>query len=201
VADKYRNPKEGPGKKRRRVVRYRVMAELVDKEPLAADEFAEVLAQHREFIESGGGGGHWHTFATGGLATGVVLGVYLAQEREETAGAQAQLQHRCLDGLDLRGVQLPFADLCGVSCRDQDLSGADLSGSLVTDADFSGSSFQGANLTGADFSRTNLVRCSFRDADLARADFENADLTGADLRGARLEGAKFAGAAMESVQQ
>lgn len=201
MADKYRDPKERGGKKRRRVVRYRTMASLVDTQPLADEEFAEIVAQHREFVDSGGGGGSWHTFATGGLSTGVVIGVYVGQEGKETAGAQAQLAHGRLDGLNLRGVQLPFADLCGVSCRDQDLRGANLSGSLLTDADFSGSDFQGASLAGADFSRSDLMRCSFRDADLTHADFENADLTGADLRGATLEGAKFAGAAMESVQQ
>jgi hypothetical protein len=201
MSDKLRNPKEPLDKRRRGLVRYKQMAALVEAVPLPAEEFAEIVASHREFIASGGGGGHWHTFATAGPGTGVVFGVYLGQEHEETAGAQAQLRHKRLEGLDLRGVQLPYADLSGVCCREQDLDGADLTGSLLTDADFSGSSFQGANLAGADFSRSELVRCNLRDADLAGADFENADLTGADLRGAHLEGAKFAGAAMESVLQ
>ena len=200
MSDKFGN-KENLGKGRRRLIRYKRMADLVEPESLSADEFAEILARHQEFAASGGGGGHWHTFATAGPGTGIVFGVYLGQEHEETAGAQALLGHQRLEGLDLRGVKLPFADLCGVRCRDQDLSGADLSGSLLTDADFSGSSFRGAKLTGADFSRSELVRCDLRDADLAGTDFEHADLTGADLRGAKMEGAKFTGAAMESVRQ
>jgi len=201
MSDKFRNPKDAGGKSRRRLVRYKQMATLVSAYTLSAEEFAEIVARHQEFIASGGEGGRWQTFATAGPGTGVVFGTYLDQEHQETAGEQAQLEHARLHGLDLRGVQLPYANLCGVLCRDQDLGGANLSGSLLTDADFSGSSFQGANLSGADFSRSDLVRCNLRDADLSDTDFENADLTGADLRGARMEGARFTGAAMERVRQ
>lgn len=180
-------------------VRYPAMARLVPPQPFPADEFAEILSRHRAFIASGGGGGQWHTYATDGPAAGIVFGVYREPAREGAAGAQADLSHARLEGLDLRGVQLPYANLCGIRCRDQDLRGANLSGSLITDADLSGSNLEGADLSGADLSRSDLVRCNLRNADLSHADFEHADLTGADLRGARLEGARFSGAQMQQV--
>lgn len=201
MSDKYREPKDAGNKQRRRLIRYKKMAALVSPYVLSAEAFAEIVARHHEFIASGGGEGRWQTFATAGPGTGIVFGVYVGPQREEPAGAQAELQHARLSGLDLRGVALPYASLCGVLCRDQDLAGADLTGALLTDADLSGSSFEGARLCGADLSRSDLVRCNLRDADLAGADFENADLTGADLRGANLAGTRFVGAAMERVRQ
>jgi Pentapeptide repeats (8 copies) len=205
MKSKAKTPKEPVGNKKKEktpVTRYQMMAILVDQKPLAADEFAKIVAQHRKFIASGGGGGCWHTFVTEGDAeTGVVLGVYVGQENDEATGVQAELSHKRLDGLDLRGVELPFADLCGVSCRGQDLRGANLSGSLITDADFAGSNFQKADLSGADFSRTDLTGCDFRKANLSGTDFENADLSGADLRGANVKGTRFPGAKMDETRQ
>ncbi len=181
--------------------RYQMMALLVDEEALPAEDLARILSDHRDFLASGGGGGNWVTFVTpGGLETGVVLGVYRRPEEGGSEGTQADLQHKRLDGLDLRGVQLPYANLCGVRCRQQDLQGANLAGCLATDADFSGSSFRGANLAGADLSRSEVVGCDFREADLTDADLENADLTGADMRGARLQGTRFPSARTGGVQ-
>lgn len=180
--------------------RYEMMTILMDEHPLTEAEFAAIQARHREFIASGGGGGRWETFVTpGGTETGIVLGVYVGQRNAAAAGEQAQLAHKRLDGLDLRGAELPYADLCGVSCRAQDLSGANLAGSLATDADFEGTSFRGANLAGADFSRANLRGCDLRDANLTRTDFENADLTDVDLRGATLDQTRLHGALMPGV--
>jgi hypothetical protein len=183
-------------------IRYNMMRLLVEKNPLSAEEFAQIVKQHQEFIASGGGGGRWQTFVTpGDTETGVVLGVYTDQPNKDTAGAQAQLEYKRLDGLDLRGIALPYANLCGVSCREQDLRGANLEGSLITDSDFSGSNFQKANLRSADFSRADLMNCDFRDADLSNTDFENADLTGSDMRGASIVGARFTNAVMDGVLQ
>ena len=108
--DKYRNPKDADAKRRRRLVRYKRMAALVSPYLLSEEEFAEIVARHRDFIASGGGGGRWQTFATAGPGVGEVFGVYLDQEQEETAGEQAQLQHARLSGLELRGVELPYAE-------------------------------------------------------------------------------------------
>jgi len=203
------------------LIRYEMMAILVNREPTPADEFAAILERHREFLAAGGGGGRWETFVTeGGTATGVILGVYLPADRKtivadrlvakmagELPGAasgpaeQAGLAHARLDGLDLRGVDLSYADLCGASARGQDLGGANLEGCLATDSDFAGANFQRANLARADFSRSDLSGCDFRDANLAGTDLEQTDLTGADLRGADLTGARLPGARMDNVRR
>lgn len=178
--------------------RYPAMATLVDKEPLSPEVFDEVVAQHRVFIESGGGGGVWETFCTPSETDSIIFGVYrpVAQAAE---GAQADLSLKRLDGLVLRGVALPFANLCGARCRGQNLRGANLEGILATDSDFTESNFHHANLAAADFSRAELARCDFRGANLSHTDFENADLAGADLRGATVDGASFLDATMTGV--
>jgi hypothetical protein len=181
------------------VPRYRSMAALVSPEPIAAEQLAAVLAQHRAFLDAGGGGGRWETLVTtADYEIGVVFGVYVGPK--PAAGAQARLAHQRLEGVDLRGLNLPYADLCGCVARGQDLSDANLSGSLIIDGDFSHSSFRAANLAHADLSRTDLRDCDFGGADLTGADLEKADLTGADLRGARLDGARWPGAVLDSVR-
>jgi hypothetical protein len=176
----------------RGVTRYRAMAALVASEPLRPDALAELLAQHAEFIESGGGGGRWETMVTtADPEVGVVFGVYLGPKT--ASGRQASLAHSRLEGLDFRAVQLPYADLCGSFGRRQDLTGANLAGSLLVDSDFAGAIFDGADLSGADLSRAELMGCSFRGANLRGADLEKADLTGADLTGADLAGARTPG--------
>lgn len=183
------------------LVRYQMMAILVHGSPLGAEEFALTLAQHGEFIASGGAGGRWTTAVTpGGTETGIVMAVYTPQQGASPSGTQAVLDHERLDGLTIAGVQLPSASLCGVRCREQNLDGANLQGSVMVDSDFSGSSFRRANLRGADLSRSDLVGCDFRDADLRQADFENADLSSADMTGAKVTGARFPGACMDGLR-
>lgn len=176
-------------------VRYQMMSLLMDKNPMPRDQFDAQLAAHAAFIGAGGGGGRWATFVTaGGFELGVVLGVYIPVGDRVTVGSQAQLGNKRLDGLDLRGVELPYANCCGLSCQYQDLSDANLQGSLLVDADLIGSVLRGANLRDADLSRSQLVGCDLRDADLTGADLENADLRDADLTGAILKDARWNGA-------
>ncbi len=159
------------------------MVDFVASQPLDPEDFAEVLAQHAEFIAGGGGGGRWETMiTTADVDAAIVFGIYVGPKT--VTGEQAHLAHSRLDGLDLHGVQLPYADLCGCFGRRQDLSGANLAGSLLVDSDFAGANFDGADLSGADLSRAELMGCSFRGANLKGTDLEKADLTGTDLRGA-----------------
>jgi uncharacterized protein YjbI with pentapeptide repeats len=182
----------------RGVTRYPTMTSMVASLPLDAADFAESVAAHAEFIASGGGGGRWETMiTTTDESIAIVFGIYLGPKT--VSGEQAALAHSRLDGLDLRGVQLPYADLCGCWGRGADLSGANLAGSLLVDTDFQGANFDGADLSGADLSRAELMRCSFRGANLRGADFEKADLTGADLREADTEGAKWPGTILDGV--
>jgi uncharacterized protein YjbI with pentapeptide repeats len=186
------------GPERPRPTRYSTMPLLTAGEPMAPDEFQAVLAAHQEFIHSGGAGGRWETVVTDDNPdSGVVFGVYL--DAKATAGEQADLGHQRLEGLDLKGVALPYADLTGCVCMHQDLTGADLRGSLCIDADLTGTNFAKARLARTDFSRSELAGCNFRGADLTNADFENANLTGADLRGAKLASTRFTNAVMERV--
>jgi uncharacterized protein YjbI with pentapeptide repeats len=179
--------------------RYLTMAALTASHPMPAEEFAAALALHHDFIASGGAGGHWDIIVTTpDLETGIVLGIYTSPTA--TSGEQADFGHQRLDGLDLRGLVLPYADLTACSARGQDLAHADLSGCLAIDSDFSGASFRAARLVAVDFSRAELAGCDFSAADLTNADFENADLTGADLRGARLEGARVPGALLTGAR-
>jgi hypothetical protein len=190
------NGSTGAGAHRPPPKRYRSMPLLTTEKPMAPDDFAAMLAAHREFIETGGAGGRWETVVTvADPETGVVFGVYLGAQAE--AGEQADLGHQRLDGLELRGVSLAYADFTGCACLHQDMAGADLRGSLCVDADFTGTNFSGARLAGADFSRSELAGCNFRGADLTNADFEDANLTGADLRGARLASARWRDAVLD----
>jgi uncharacterized protein YjbI with pentapeptide repeats len=176
--------------------RYSTMPLLTAAQPMPAADFQTTLAAHQEFIGSGGAGGRWETVVTdANLESGIVFGIYLGAAA--SAGEQADLGHQRLEGLDLKGVSLPYADLTGCVCMHQDLAGADLRGSLCIDADFTGSSFANARLARCDFSRSELAGCNFRGADLTNADFENANLTGADLRGAKLASTRFTDAVLE----
>lgn len=183
---------------KRGLTRFPTMTQMVASLPLDPDDFAATLAAHAEFIAGGGGGGRWETMiTTADEAAAIVFGMYLGPKT--ATGAQANLAHSRLEGLDLHGVQLPFADLCGSYGRGQDLAGANLAGSLLVDSDFVGANFEGANLAGADLSRAELRHCCFRNANLRGADLEKADLTGADLRGADTEGAQWPGAITDGL--
>jgi uncharacterized protein YjbI with pentapeptide repeats len=182
-----------------RPTRYKAMTFLRSPDPIDPTLWQTTLAQHAEFLLSGGAGGSWTTLVTtADTEVGTVFGVYLGAKG--TAGAQAKFSHARLEGVDLRGVDLSFADLCGVGCVSQDLSGAILRGCLATDSDFSGSRFTDAMLAGADFSRSEMIGCDFRGADLTGADLEKADLTRADFRGATLRGARFPGALLDDAR-
>ena len=186
------------GPQRLKPKRYSTMPLLTAAQPMPPADFQAALAAHRDFVNSGGAGGRWETVVTDAkLETGIVFGIYLGAA--SAAGEQADLGHQRLEGLDLKGVLLPFADLTGCVCLHQDLAGADLRSSLCIDADFTGSSFANARLARTDFSRSEMAGCNFRGADLTNADFENANLTGADLRGAKLASTRFTDAAMERV--
>lgn len=180
--------------------RYEMMLTLAEVgTPPTAEEFAQILSRHEEFIATGGGG-HWETFCTSqDFETGLIIGIYRGQDNPGATGTQADLSQKKLEGLPLHGAQLPFANLIGVLCRKQDLAGTNLAGSLAVDSDFSGTSFRGANLARADFSRSDMTGCDFTGADLSGTDMENCNLTGAILTGAKLDGVRFPGTILDDV--
>ncbi|HXR32881.1 MAG TPA: pentapeptide repeat-containing protein [Verrucomicrobiae bacterium] len=92
--------------------------------------FAEVLDQHRQWVESGGSVGVRGDFAGADLAGADLTGVNLQ-------GAQLQK-------VNLRGADLSMANLRGANLVEADLREANLLG-----AEFSGANLMGANLYGA----------------------------------------------------
>ena len=92
--------------------------------------FAEVLDQHRQWVESGGSAGARGDFAGADLAGADLTGVNLQ-------GAQLQK-------VNLRGADLSMANLRGANLVEADLREANLLG-----AEFSGANLMGANLYGA----------------------------------------------------
>jgi uncharacterized protein YjbI with pentapeptide repeats len=92
--------------------------------------FAEVLDQHRQWVESGGTTGVKGDFAGADLAGADLTGVNLQ-------GAQMQK-------VNLRGADLSMSNLRGANLVEADLRDANLLG-----AEFSGANLMGANLYGA----------------------------------------------------
>jgi len=92
--------------------------------------FAEVLDQHRQWVESGGTTGVRGDFAGADLAGADLTGVNLQ-------GAQLQK-------VNLRGADLSMSNLRGANLVEADLREANLLG-----AEFSGANLMGANLYGA----------------------------------------------------
>ncbi len=160
----------------------------------SAEELAEVVAAHQDFLNSGGVGGKWQLIAIQGQA----LGIYKGNENKR--GKQAILDMKKMEHhLELQELFLPYSSWCGVYAKAQDFSDVDFTGSLLTDANLEQAIFADANLENVDFSRSNLKKASFVNANLRGADFENCNLTGADFRGAVLEGSRFRGAVLKDV--
>jgi len=117
------------------------------------NEFKEILAQHRLWLNGRGG------------------------EKADLRGADlsgANLIGANLSGADLRDANLSYADLRYADLRRADLSDADLSGANLNDANLSDADLSGADLRDADLSYANL-----HDANLRRTDLSYADLSGA----------------------
>lgn len=158
-------------------------------------EWQDALADHKEFLSSGGAGGRWDLFSVSGLPLCIYRGGGAAK-----AGKQLVLRLKSIKGCSAKGTDLSYADISGACCDGVDFSGADLSHSILIDSFFTEATFKGAKLEGVDFSGARLHRANFQGADLRGADFEAADLTGADFRKAVLTGAKFPGAILTDVK-
>lgn len=153
----------------------KVMRESATK--ISPKQWEATLKDHAAFLAGGGGGGKWQTMSVGEGPGGLVLGVYLGPKSE--LGKQAAVSQSNLEDLDLKRVELPYANILGVKCCKRDFEGANLEGSLFTDSDFTGTSFKNANVSKADFSRSVMVDCDFTGANVTGTDFENVDLTNA----------------------
>lgn len=91
---------------------------------------------------------------------------------------QAVIDHVCLDGVDLSGVNLACANL-----DDAQLSGANLSSANLNGANLSESIFDNANLSGADVSHACFALSSCMNVNMIGTSFGNTDVTDAVISG------------------
>jgi hypothetical protein len=112
-------------------------------------ELDAIRGAHRQWLDSGGG---YADLATAWSrerwrvlnASGYSLAVY--EGPQGTMGTQASLRSRVLFALELREIDLPWADLTAVVAEDADLSGANVVGSTMTDSHLSRIDLSGAQL-------------------------------------------------------
>jgi hypothetical protein len=160
----------------------------------------EILAQHKEWRESGGTKGARANLADANLARANLAranlaGAYLARANLEGANlaganlARANLADAYLAGANLEGANLAGANLAGAYLEDAYLARANLAGAYLARANLEGANLEGANLAGANLAGANLAGANLEGANLARANLEGANLAGAYLEDAsRTEG-------------
>ncbi|MFO0556627.1 MAG: pentapeptide repeat-containing protein [Polyangiales bacterium] len=163
---------------------------------LCEEEFTQVLARHRAFLDAGGQG---VTYVVR-RKRGVPIAYYEAGERDvpEPIGAPADLSFRPLPKR-LVGLDLAYADLTAVDGQGIDASRLVMVGATATDANFELACFRDAELSHVNFKRSNLRGADLRGADLRWCNFERCDLTGADFTGARFGGLSFKFAILDGI--
>jgi uncharacterized protein YjbI with pentapeptide repeats len=91
-------------------------------------------------------------------------------------------------GIDLKGVDLRYANLSGTILSNTNLSGADLSGANLSNTNLSGTILSNTNLSGADLSGVNLSNTNLSGTILSNTNLSGADLSGANLSNTNLSG-------------
>ena len=104
---------------------------------------------------------------------------------------QAELSH-----IDLRGVNLSYANLKMAILYEADLSGANFCKADLSEADLRSTylqeaNFLGANLSNAKLNSADLINAYIDECELVSANLEKANLSGALLEGANLSKANF----------
>ncbi len=153
-----------------------------------SDELAQIIAQHRRWLESA-----------------------------EQNGKRADLSGAKLDGINLSGADLSGALMQGASLKNANLSGAQLIHADLRDANLREASLARANLLLADFTGADLKQADlsavtfssdkalgelrrgprFKDADLQHANLSQAYCYLSDFSGANLASAMLTGAMLE----
>ena len=149
------------------------MADLSARTPLrmlSPAEIAQMLAEHRLYLETEYHQGHRANFAS------------------------ADLAGRDFSGLNLRGVKMDRAVLRGADFTGAHLQSANLIGAILQEARFDRADFSRARLSGA-----NLVWSRLEDACLAKAEMEFALMANAVLQGACLGEADTSGAQLDAA--
>ncbi|MEL6347651.1 MAG: ankyrin repeat domain-containing protein [Myxococcota bacterium] len=165
-------------------------------EPPTAEEWATIVANHMEFLNSKPPYGHWKTFSVSGLPLAVFSIRDMPKEKLEL---QANLQLKNLTAGLPAHVDWRYCGFAGAWGPAADFSKKNLYGALLVDAYLREASFAGADLSRADLSRADLRGANFTGAQMTLTDFEGADLRGADFTGAMVCGLKLKNARLEGA--
>lgn len=163
--------------------------------PFTKDDLIAMIAQHADFIKSGGGGGRFERLQVAGLPLNMYWG-------KSSAGKQFEVRMKQFSpDVSMENVELTYADFAGCLAEDVNFQGAKLDHSLMTDAFLAGANFDNVSAVGVDFTGSDLTGASFVNADLRNADFEIANCTGVDFTGANIQGAMFKGANLDGIRR
>ncbi len=170
---------------------------------LLPSNFIEIMANHKKFLESGVEGGRWEILS---LTEDLILGIYLKHSKQTKPNTpsdrkdQALLSLHNLEKLELKNINLSYANCAQVYAEKKDWLNSNLEGSLFVDSILNESIFKNANLNRVDFSRSDMINCDFQGATLKHADFENCNLTGANFKGCIIDdGTSFRNAILENA--
>lgn len=164
----------------------------MDKEKLD-----NVIAQHAQWLRSGGASGRQADFEDADLRQADLRGVDLSfatftganLERAEMAGAvlcNAILRRVAMSFASLSGADLTGADLQQAVAEGADLTSARLNGAIMLAARMDHACLRLADLTDAAAAKASFRRCDFSYARLARANLGDANLSHANLAGTEL---------------
>lgn len=140
------------------------------KKPNSDIRIAQLLVEHRAWVEAGAKGAPPHDFRGIDFERGI-----------------------------LAAPTLTFADLKESNLHDTFLAGADLRGANLQEADLGRAKLFNAILINTNLEKANLQNAQLHNAVLTGANLRNANLTKADLDGADLRGADLTGAKLIGV--
>lgn len=172
---------------------HRRLLEAINAGPaLEKIQWQKLVADHRIFLEQGGGGGDFEFRVQNGLPSLLYRG--------PSVPGQALLSCENLNGAKFDGAKLASAGLAGVRGEQVSFAKADLSHASLVHSVLNGAKFNAARLVRCDFSSCRLAGATFRGADLTGTNFERADLTGANFAGALIKETRFGGALIRDVK-
>jgi uncharacterized protein YjbI with pentapeptide repeats len=177
-----------------------------------AGEWSQLLALHRQWLETSGREGTRANLANANLQSLELAGAHL----ENAVLSSADLSRAHLTAVILSKADLTGVTLTGARFESVMLDGANLKGAFISETSMPGSFLQGADLSytsvmKSDLSRSHMkgvsldhamvIRSSLSSALLDNANLRYAGLLEADLAGATLNGADLEGAVFEPSTQ
>lgn len=112
-----------------------------------------------------------------------ILDLHAKWVANEPDGVFAELDHRCIAGLDLSGRVLTCINFYRSNLMGCNLAGSKLTSANLEMASLDGANLEGANLELADLTMANLESANLRNVTAVRTKFRYADLCKADVSG------------------